>query len=415
MPTNILLLQGPVGPFFKRWSRHLQAQGHNVYKVNLNGGDAFFFCGENSINYSGTPDNWPKFLESRILQLKIDRIYLFGDCRSYHVVAVKQAKRLGIKLSVFEEGYLRPDYVTLEEGGVNGNSSLCCKPVDYKHVAGTSPEPKHIAFSFWFTALYSVLYYIACSFSGHKFPEYQHHRPLNIWTEGKYWIKGFIRKIVFRFTERRAAARIINGNEGYFLVPLQVHADMQVRRHSTFNSIEHFIREVVDSFANHADKNQLLVLKHHPLDRGYRDFSSLIKQLEDQHDIRGRLVYLHDWHLPTLLKHAKGVVTINSTVGISSLHHGTPVKALGKAIYDIEGLCSRDNLEHFWSNPGKINSTIFNNFRSHLLNSNQINGNFYRLAPQSRNHSGLHIPDDLRHDHDMQPISGSFTKTVTSH
>src|SRR5207253_3330067 len=36
---RVLLLQGPVGPFFRRLAARLRAAGAEVHKVNFNGGD----------------------------------------------------------------------------------------------------------------------------------------------------------------------------------------------------------------------------------------------------------------------------------------------------------------------------------------------------------------------------------------
>lgn len=38
-------------------------------------------------------------------------------------------------------------------------------------------------------------------------------------------------------------------------------------------------------------------------------------------------------YTPTMLKHAKSVITINSTAGLSALHHAKPLKVLGDALY----------------------------------------------------------------------------------
>src|SRR5256885_12968535 len=40
---RVLLLQGPVGPFFRRLATLLRAAGAEVHKVNFNGGDCLFF------------------------------------------------------------------------------------------------------------------------------------------------------------------------------------------------------------------------------------------------------------------------------------------------------------------------------------------------------------------------------------
>ena len=39
---RVLMLQGPVGPFFTRFATDLNLVGSVVFKVNFNGGDWFF-------------------------------------------------------------------------------------------------------------------------------------------------------------------------------------------------------------------------------------------------------------------------------------------------------------------------------------------------------------------------------------
>lgn len=42
---NVLLLQGPVGPFFSRLAHDLELAGASVHKVNFNAGDSLFYGG----------------------------------------------------------------------------------------------------------------------------------------------------------------------------------------------------------------------------------------------------------------------------------------------------------------------------------------------------------------------------------
>jgi capsule polysaccharide modification protein KpsS len=44
-PRHALLLQGPVGPFFRRLADELCARGTAVSKVNFNPGDSLFYRG----------------------------------------------------------------------------------------------------------------------------------------------------------------------------------------------------------------------------------------------------------------------------------------------------------------------------------------------------------------------------------
>ena len=62
---NILLLQGLMGPLFRRVGQALRRDGYGVYKVNFNGGDRLFWRLPNGIDYRGTPAGWPAALASR--------------------------------------------------------------------------------------------------------------------------------------------------------------------------------------------------------------------------------------------------------------------------------------------------------------------------------------------------------------
>jgi capsular polysaccharide export protein len=101
--------------------------------------------------------------------------------------------------------------------------------------------------------------------------------------------------------------------------------------------------------------------------------------------------YIHDLHLPTLLNHTKGVVVINSTVGLSGLIHMRPVINCGNAIYDIEGLTYQNGLDTFWKEAlsHMPDEKLLNKFLSHLIDCSQINGNFYKRLKKSEHRSGI--------------------------
>jgi capsular polysaccharide export protein len=125
----------------------------------------------------------------------------------------------------------------------------------------------------------------------------------------------------------------------------------------------------------------LLVFKHHPLDRPYNDYRRLIARESRALSIDARVHYIHDQHLPTLLKHATGVVTVNSTTGLQALYHGTPVIPLGECMYAIEGLVHPGPLDSFWANPGPVDAELFQRFRGYLVRETQLNASFYAEAP----------------------------------
>jgi capsular polysaccharide export protein len=390
MQGKVLLLQGPIGPFFRRLAEDLEGQGLRVYKVNFNGGDDFFYRRRGTIHFIDDLQQWPSFLENLLVELAIDRIYLFGDCRAYHVAATDVARRLAVQVFVFEEGYLRPDYITLEQEGVNGYSRLPQNPQDYYAISELpSNAPVKVGHSFTLMASYAQLYYLASRLS-RRYPHYVHHRPLNLFGEGSKWLVSGGRKLWFQVTECAVRLRLNTELAGkYFLVPLQVHCDMQVTRHSRFDGVEQFITLVIESFAAHAPPGDYLVFKHHPLDRGYRNYSSLIRQASKACGMLSRVLYVHDLPLPALFKYARGTVVINSTAALSSIHHGIPVKALGKATYDLPGLTDQASLAHFWTHPAVPDRKFYHRFRAYLIANTQINGNFYKRLPNTGNALGV--------------------------
>lgn len=390
MRRDVLLLQGPVGPFFARFAEGLEARGFRVWKVNFNGGDRIFYRRPRALDFSGKLEEWEAHLERLIVNRNIGRIYLFGDCRAYHRVAREVAKRNGVRVFVFEEGYIRPNFVTLEEGGVNGYSSLMEKPINLFSQDGPLPTEHSVpSGTFRFAAVFSMIYYWACALHQARYPYYRHHRPLGWFSEGIRWIRSGLRRIRYQVRERGMLNELLPHFEGnYFVCPLQVHCDMQVVVHSDYNSIEHFIGDVLASFAQHAPSNKALVFKHHPMDRAYTDYTAVIANLSAELGIADRVYYVHDVDLPTLLRHAQGTVLINSTVGVSSLFHRTPVKTLGRAVYDLDGLTSQRPLAEFWQRRESVDGEAFENFRANLMLHNQLNASFFRRL-SSHNAAGI--------------------------
>lgn len=415
---RILLLQGPMGPFFSRLARDLAAVGATVFKVNFNGGDWVFYP-SNAVNFLGGMAEWPAFFDGLLTKHKIDLVLLFGDCRPLHQVAHELAHRRGVEIGVFEEGYIRPDYITLERFGVNGHSLIPRDPAFYFSAPDIPAKPTTpLGNTYWFAVLWVIVYYTASVLLQPWFRKYRHHRPLTAW-EGVLWMRGVWRKWYAAYRERGWLARLRGTlSKRYFLVALQVHTDAQVHVHSTFESVEQFLLRVMNSFAAYAPAGTYLVIKHHPMDRAYRDYTRLITMHAKDMGISDRVVYIHDQHLPTLLEHARGVVVINSTVGLSAIHHGTPTKVCGTAIYDLPGLTFPENLDDFWSKSAEVvvNQELYFRFRGYVIHLTQLNGNFYKRLDVPGSTAGLIWTDrsmstcDLpvyrqeAHEHQAEPL-----------
>ncbi|ELV9541174.1 capsule biosynthesis protein [Campylobacter coli] len=380
---TVLLLQGPVGTFFHRLAIKMEKNKTKVLKLNFNGGDFFFY--PNGKRCKCDEKDLENFYENFFKEKKIDAIVMYNDCRLIHAKAIKVARKLGIGIWIFEEGYLRPYCITFEKDGVNANSSL---PRDKNFYLScnilTKESIKEIPGGFKFMAFSAFLYWLFSFLLAPFFNNKLHHRTLFPF-EFLFWFRSLYRKYLYKFTEKKLNQKIYSLEKKYFLAILQVYNDTQIKHHYK-KSIEEFIEELILSFANHARAKSYLVFKHHPMDRGYRNYSKLINELSQKYHVEGRIFYVHDTYLPTLLKNALGCITINSTVGLSAILEGCPTKVCGNAFYDFEGLAYPKKLQFFWreAHAYKPNPSLVLNFKNYLLNTNQFNGNFYKNSFLSR-------------------------------
>lgn len=382
---NILLLQGPKGWFFYKLGKYFKNKGKVVYKINFNGGDLITYPDfKNSFNFTDKIENWPEFLTNFLENKKIDVIFLYGDYKPYHRIAIDIARKRNIDVYVFEEGYVRPYYITMEKWGINGFSSLPKDPSFYLNLPDIEiPEPQPTEFSYIRQQFSRVVHYVFLELFRWKFRHYVPYKNYFPYVSTIFcFLRGLIRKGLYKFKDKKIFHLLKTElSKKYFLVALQCHNDSQIKIHSKYNSVEEFIEEVIKSFARHACKEHYLVFKHHPVDRGFKHYEKFIRKLAKEHEIEKRIFYVHDLHLPTLIKNSLGVVVVNSTVGLQALWHNIPVKTMGKAIYDIEGLTFQGTLDDFWKNPGEVDKNLFKKFYNYVIKTTQLNGSFYGRFP----------------------------------
>jgi capsular polysaccharide export protein len=163
----------------------------------------------------------------------------------------------------------------------------------------------------------------------------------------------------------------------FYLLPLQLDTDYQIRRHSAFRSMTDVMETVMESFARAAPSQASLVIKVHPLDNGLVDFRLQAARIAGQLGLSGRVEIIDGGHLPTLLARSRGVVVVNSTSGLSALHHSRPLKVLGRALFDMPGLTFQGGLDAFWEEGGQPDQELFRAFRKVVLRRAQVNGSFF--------------------------------------
>lgn len=357
----------------------LQSEGHTVHTVRFNVGDQLYGAA-NGIAYRGDLDDLPDFYNGLFRRYGISDVVLFGDCRPVHRLAVRTAQRRGIRPHVFEEGYFRPYWITLERDGVNAFSRLPRDPAWYREVGRRLPAAGNgqpFRQSFAMRAWHDVVYHTGGMLNRLCFPRYRTHAPYSAPVEyGGYIRRGLCLKY-WEAREQDTLARLANTRHPYFLLPLQLDSDAQIRDHSPFRDMRDVLEQVLQSFAGHAPGEARLVVKNHPLSPGLVDYRRITRELAQHHDVAERVDFLETGHLPTLLDKAAGLVTVNSTSGLSALVHRCPTFALSTPIYALPGLTASGTLDTFWRDPEPPDMTLFRCYRNTVIHTTQINGGFY--------------------------------------
>lgn len=373
---SFLFLQGPHGSYFARLGGALAARGHRVFRINLCGGDRHDWPGP-AVNYRGTIRNWPTFFDDFIVEHDVTDVILFGDCRPMHASAHGMAQLRGLRVHVLEEGYIRPDFVTLEEGGVNGHSPMPRDPnwirAEASRLPPEQPTPP-VAASFRRRVNETMRHLLATALARPLFPFYRNHRPLSSATEAFGWVL----RTAVGATSRRRSARALAALQGarYFLIPLQLNSDYQIRVHSPFGDMRAALRFMIKSFAKAAPADTHLLIKRHPLDAGLVPWRRITAKLAASCGVADRVHFITDGDIASVLEPALGTVMVNSTVGTLALNSGKPVAVLGHAIYDIEGVVHRGALEDFWVDPAPPEPDLWNAVRRVIIDRSLIRGSF---------------------------------------
>lgn len=380
MSRSFLMLQGTASPFFSRLALALRRRRHATYRVNFCGGDLLYSEAGASWDYRDEPGALPDWYGQVISARGITDVIMFGDCREIHRAMHPVAEANELRVHVFEEGYIRPHWLTLERHGVNGRSRLSRDPRWYLEQRARTPgsQPgRSTGYNLYERAFHDISYRVANTLYAIRFPHYRSHRPRN----GLVEYSGLARRMLYQGKFSAEAERLTRAMQesrrSYYLFPLQLNSDSQIVAHSSLSGVREAIDRVLTSFACHAPEDAWLVIKNHPLDTGLIDYRVYAQKRAAALGIAGRLCFIDAGHLPTLLEHTEGVVVVNSTVGLSALHHRRPLIALGTAIYDMPGLTWQGGLDAFWREAGPPDGYLYKAFLDYVMHHTQINGDFY--------------------------------------
>lgn len=191
----------------------------------------------------------------------------------------------GVNVLYFENGLL-PNTTTCDYSGVNDASSLPRLPEFYKN------------------------YFFESDMSLDAGVTLEVRKP--------HKNKRYLEQKILRFLE-----------EEYYFIPFQVGFDSQVLINSKWvRSMDELYDVLVQTIGLIEDKSVKFVVKEHPSD------SSSFSKYYYEHP---RILFSTD-NTEQLIRNAKAVITINSTVGIESLVLNKKLIVLGEACYKIPGL-----------------------------------------------------------------------------
>jgi capsular polysaccharide export protein len=380
MHRSFLALQGTASPFFRRLATALRERGHTVQRVNFCGGDLAYTGNGDAWNFREPAIDLSEWYVNKVKGGNFTDVIMFGDCREIHRPIHPIAQAHGLRVHVFEEGYVRPHWLTLEKHGVNGRSQLprdAAWYLDQRRFTPPSPVGQPTGYNLYERAFHDIRYRAANTLYAPRFPHYRSHRPRNGFFEYSGLAARALRQRRHHQDSDRVIRDLLESKRPYYVFPLQLNSDAQIVVHSPFDGIREAIVKVLTSFARHAPANSELVIKNHPLDTGLIDYRRHTEQLAHELGIAGRIRFIDAGHLPTLLDNARGAVVVNSTVGLSALHHRRPLIALGTAIYNMQGLTWQGSLDDFWQHGEQPDMNLYQAFLDYVVHHTQINGDFY--------------------------------------
>ena len=379
---RFLFLQGPHGPWFHQLARLLRQAGVQVWRVGFNLGDRMFWQGPGYIAFQHGHDRWPETCAALFDRHGITDLVLYGDTRPIHAQAIALARARGITVHVFEEGYLRPYWVTYERGGANGHSrlmdlSLAVMQDALKRVDRDLPDTPGTWGDMRQHMFWGALYHGFVALGGLAYRNFRPHRALTVWQEFRLHLARFLMMPLHRLERRLATFRIRHGGFPYHLAILQLEHDSSFRDHSPFASMTDFLALVIDGFAKGAPRHHHLVFKAHPLEDGRVPLQPEIRRLARLHGISDRVHFVRGGKLAELLNDARSAVTVNSTAGQQALWRGLPLRIFGTAVYAKPEFVSLQPLEQFFAAPDRPDTRAYRDYRQFLLETSQLVGGFY--------------------------------------
>ncbi len=354
--------------------------GIKCHIINLSLADWGYRFGLGADNYWGRLSRWADYLRSYIERNAITDIVYYADQRPYNRIAYRLTREMGLNAFAYEFGYLRPDFITLERGAMGPFSHFPNDPELIRKLAARLTEPMPEGFfpyTFQAEAVNEVAYNLVPAFMPVFFPFYQRDRYYHPFRDYPSYVPRLLK---WSRSDTRAddeIARLHQEKTPYFVVPMQMQNDYQVRNHAGYGHLSEMVDEIVASFVRTSAAEQRLVFKIHPLDNNIEQWPAVIRRHAEKYQCADRVLVIDGGNLGKLFRRASGVVLLNSTAGLQAIRQGIPVKVLGISVYDIAGITCQEPLDRFWKEPTRPDPALVDDFVQLLAASVQVKGNFF--------------------------------------
>jgi capsular polysaccharide export protein len=385
----------PSGPFGRRLAREVRHAGADVLRVILNGGDLVSWGLGDTLWPRVPRPLWRSWLDWQLFEQSITDLVVFGDTMAFSAEAMVCARENRLRTWVLENGYNRPDWVTLEPTGVNAHSCMSRDPRAYRDVDLDEPveESPHVGRITPYHTVNITSYFTGVVLGTPLFPTYRYPYAVPLWPQ----IFGHIRRYgVWMLRQRhwaREALAVMADPRPFFVACLQREGDSQLIEHSDLKTNAAFMTQVITNFAKTAPHDHRLVFKNHPLDPGVENLAARCHAIARKAKVADRVIFLEGGVFAQLARASKGVVAVNSTAAYAALGFGVPVKLLGRAVFDIDGLTDPRPLEHFWMGPAPPDADLFARFRRRLSVRTQVYGSFHN--PKNLNGTAKRLVERL--------------------
>lgn len=373
---RFVIVTAPFGPFAGRLADAIRARGGSVVRMLFNVGDQLSWRRPGGVAFREGPGAWPGRLAAMLPD--ISDVIIFGEGGPYNGAVTALPHPRSVRVWVLENGYFRPDWITLEPDGVNARTNLPRTRTGYDRPVPIPRPARSTGRSLPYHVFNISLHHLIQVPGRILFPRYAPAYTAPAWLQCAGHIGRYLRNLTVSPLACDAGRLAARGP--YFLICLQREGDTQLLRYSRLADNTAFLGEVMTSFARSAPADARLVVKNHPLDPGLLDLRRITRSLAVERGLTGRVDFIDGGSLAHLCRASRGLVVNNSSAALSALGFGTPVRVLGEAFFDFDGLTDQQALDGFWSAPQPPDPDLFLRFRATVIARTQLNGSFHAPA-----------------------------------